>query len=101
MSLFTMARCAVVAVAILVPSAAFADDEPRCPAGFTKFSEQSGAAACRRTAIVADAGLADALSKLWFDGARCAGGETDRQSGVAQNPDGDWTVSLRFWCNQN
>ncbi len=70
-----------------------------CPDGFTKILAQDGQAACRRSQSVASSDLAEAVSQLWWNNAHCNGAETDRQTGISQNSTGNWTVTMRFWCN--
>ena len=70
-----------------------------CADGFTKVLEQSGTAVCRRSESVGTPDLAEALSQSWWGQAGCNGSASDRQSAVSQNPTGEWTVSMRFFCS--
>lgn len=70
-----------------------------CGAGFTKILEQDGTAVCRRSRSVASSDLAESLSQMWWGEAACSGQTSDRQSGISQNQNGEWTVTMRFFCN--
>jgi hypothetical protein len=71
-----------------------------CAEGFSKVLDQGGTAVCRRSQSVASPDLAETLSQTWWGQAGCNGSATDRQEAVSQSPAGDWTVTMRFFCNQ-
>jgi len=89
----------VLVCALALTRPAWAVDAVACPEGFTKILAQDGHAACRRSQAVASSDLAEAVSQLWWNNAHCNGDETDRQTGISQNSSGNWTVTMRFWCN--
>jgi hypothetical protein len=76
-----------------------AGNRASCPDGFTAILANNGQAVCRRSESVASSDLAEAVSQLWWNSAHCEGAETDRQTGISQAPSGNWTVTMRFWCN--
>ena len=94
-------RCAgLVALAVLLCArSAEAGMTVECGAGFTKILEQDGTAVCRRSRSVASSDLAESLSQLWWGQAACSGQASDRQAGISQNQTGEWTVTMRFFCN--
>ena len=91
---------ALVVLTVLVPHAAQAGTELACADGFTKVLEQGGSAVCRRSESVASPDLAEALSQSWWGQAGCNGAASDKQAAVSQSPAGEWTVTMRFFCNK-
>jgi hypothetical protein len=91
-------RSVSVLAFLLASGTAHAASPLQCADGFTKVLDNGGEALCRRAEDVASSGLADALSRLWWDEAHCTGTARDRQAAVSQNPSGAWTVTLRFFC---
>ena len=91
---------ALMVLVVVAPSAAQAGTELTCADGFTKVLERGGTAVCRRSESVASPDLAEALSQSWWGQAGCNGAASDRQEAVSQNPAGDWTVTMRFFCNK-
>ncbi len=94
-----LAGLCVAVCGFAVTGPAWAGTSVNCPEGFTKILARDGQAACRRSQAVASSDLADAVSQLWWNNAHCDGAETDRQTGISQNSSGNWTVTMRFWCN--
>jgi hypothetical protein len=89
----------MVSMALVSPPAR-AGTELTCADGFTKVLEQGGSAVCRRSESVANPDLAEALSQSWWGQASCNGAASDKQEAVSQGPAGDWTVTMRFFCNK-
>jgi len=90
---------ALLLAMIIAPGLAKAGGSLVCAEGFTKVLDQGGSAICRRTENVRSSDVAEALSLTWWAEARCSGSATDRQAAISQSPRGDWTVSVRFFCN--
>lgn len=84
---------------LLTAKTAHAGMAIECADGFTKILELDGSAVCRRSKSVASSDLAESLSQMWWGQANCNGQTSDRQSGISQNQNGEWTVTMRFFCN--